>query len=114
MAQDTGADTQQIITLPEVRHLLEKERDVRGELTYEQKLAYEHADAFVRMGVTKARKLFKELQKIDRISPEHAAKIVEIAPTQREDVEIVFAKDRFDLDDADIDKVLELVREAVE
>ena len=110
MASKSG---DKLVTLPEVRHLLEKERDERGELTYEQKLAFEHADNFTDMKVTKARKLFKELQEIERISPEHAAKIVELAPRFRDDVEVVFAKDRFELDDSDIDKVLELVGEAL-
>lgn len=105
--------TDKIVTLPEVRHLLEKEREARGELTYEQKLAFEHADTFTDMKVTKARKLFKDLQEIERVTPAHAAKIVGMAPRFRDDVEVIFAKDRFEMEDSDIDKILELVGEAL-
>ena len=103
-----------IMTLPEVKHLLDNEKKAREELSYEQKLAFEHADAFARLGVTKARKLYKDLQKIDRVSPAHAAKIVELAPRHADEVEVVFAKDRAQLDKADVEKVLTLVREALD
>jgi DNA-directed RNA polymerase subunit F len=103
-----------IMTVPEVKHLLDKERKDRGELSYEQKLAFEHADAFTRLTVTKARKLYKELQKIERVSPAHAAKIVELAPAHPDEVEVVFAKDRFTMEKGDIEKILALVKESLE
>ena len=104
----------EIVTLPEVRHVLEKEKKDRGELSYEQKLAFEHAEGFARLNVTKARKLFKEAQKIERVSAHHAAKIVELAPRLPDEVEVIFAKDRFTLEKAEVEKILELVKEALE
>lgn len=104
----------EMMTVPEVRHLLEKEREARGELTYEQKLSLDHATILDRIGgVTKARKLFKDLQELDRVTPLHAAKIVDTCPQTPDEVEVVFAKDRQPLSKEDVEAIIKLVTDAL-
>lgn len=102
-------DDAEIVLLSEVKELLEAERDRRGELRYEQKLALEHAQRFARLSPKDAKKLFKELQKVDRVSAENAAKLVDMCPRHPEDVRAVFSKERFNLSEDDVTKILDTV-----
>lgn len=103
-----------MMSIPEVRHLLQKEQEERGELTYEQKLALDHADVLDRIGaVTKSRKLHKELLKLERVSEAHAVKIVDTCPMTVEEVEAIFAKDRQPLSKEDSEAIIRLVSDAL-
>jgi DNA-directed RNA polymerase subunit F len=94
--------------LAEVKNLLEKEEKGR-ELTYEQKLALEHAKHFAKLGVTKAKKMADELLEIERISEPFAYKIVDILPVHPEEVRAIFAKERFTLEDSEVKKIIKIV-----
>lgn len=110
MADDADTPTRHV-TLSDVKDLLEKEREARGELTYEQKLAYEHANLFAQYSPEDARELVEKLQQIGRITEAQAVKIADVAPVEEEDVEAVFSKDRYTPDADEIDKVISLVLE---
>lgn len=94
--------------MAEVKNLLEKEEKKR-ELTYEQKLALEHAKHFAKIGVTKAKKMADELMKIERITEPFAYKIVDILPMHTDEVRAIFLKERFTLEDDEIKKILKIV-----
>lgn len=115
MAQDPGLEDAEPLSVPEVHALLEKEREERGELSYEQKLSAEHAQAFDRIGdADKARELKERLMELDRVSEEQAVKLVSLAPKFKEEVEVVFAQDRQDLSDEDSDTIISIVLEYVD
>jgi DNA-directed RNA polymerase subunit F len=96
------------VSLAEVKNLLEKEGKKR-ELTYEQKLALEHAKHFSKIGVTKAKMMVEELCKLERITEPFANKIVDILPMHPEEVRAIFAKERFTLEEDEIKKILKIV-----
>ncbi len=96
------------VSLAEVKNLLEKE-EKRRELTYEQKLALEHAKHFSKIGVTKARKMAEELVKLERITETFAYKIVDILPLHPDEVRAIFAKERFTLEEDEIKKIIKIV-----
>jgi DNA-directed RNA polymerase subunit F len=96
------------VSLAEVKILLEKEEKKR-ELTYEQKLALEHAKHFANIGVTKAKKMAQELTELDRITESFAYKIVDILPMHPEEVRAIFAKERFTLEDTEVKKIIKIV-----
>ncbi len=96
------------VSLAEVKNLLEKEQKKR-ELTYEQKLALEHAKHFSNVSATKATKMASELMEIERISEPFAYKIIDILPAHPEEVRAIFAKERFTLEDKEIKKIIEIV-----
>jgi DNA-directed RNA polymerase subunit F len=98
------------VTIPEVHHLLDKENKERAELSYEQRLALEHAQLLDRInGVTKAKQLYKELLKIERVTPLSAAKIVDSCPRFADEVEVIFAKERQPLSKEDVDTIISTV-----
>ena len=96
------------VSLAEVKNLLEKEAKKR-ELSYEQKLALEHAKHFAKLGVTKAKQMADQLMKIERIIEPFAYKIVDILPMHPDEVRAIFAKERFTLEDKEIKKIIEIV-----
>jgi DNA-directed RNA polymerase subunit F len=97
------------LTLAEVRELLEKEKEDRGELSPEQGYALQHAEAFARIAPKKAKKLVLALVELEFMSPSNAVKVADLMPTEPEEVRAIFSKERFTLGKEDIDRVLNLV-----
>lgn len=115
MAQGSPLEDAELLSVPEVHALLEKEREERGELSYEQKLSFEHAQAFDRIGDgEKAQELKERLMELDRVSEEQAVKIVSLAPKFADELEVVFANDRQDLSEEDSDTIISIVLEYVD
>ena len=101
-----------LVTLAEVKELLEEAERARGELSYEQKLALEHARSFaIRLTAAQSRELVERVRKAsDKVSEGHAVKIADLLPTHADDVRVIFAKERFQLEKDEIDKILETVQ----
>jgi len=107
-------DDAEALSIPEVHHLLEKERANRGELSYEQKLSLDHAKAFDRLGSReKAEELRAELAELDRLTDEQAIKVVDLLPTDADELEAVFSEDRRELTAEDADTIMSIVSDYV-
>ncbi|UCG95143.1 MAG: DNA-directed RNA polymerase subunit F [archaeon] len=89
------------------RSSLEK-RDV-DKLTYEQKICLDFLKKHFRMPVEKSTELMKELQNIGRIDSRQASMIANLMPKTKEDVKLIFSKERTILSDEEINKILETV-----
>ena len=60
------------VSISEVKNILKRIQKERKELTYEQKIALKHAEAFARLSVTKTKQLIKELlDNIEKIDERH-------------------------------------------
>jgi DNA-directed RNA polymerase subunit F len=105
------AEDGKIVPLSDVKKMLEKEEKVR-ELSYEQRLALEHSKQFVGIDPKKTSKTIKELMKIERVNDSLAAKIVELFPRSENEVRAIFAKERFNLEPDDIQKIIKILSEA--
>jgi DNA-directed RNA polymerase subunit F len=101
---------ERLVTLSEVKELLEKAEADRGELTYEQKLALEHARRFGRFTPDNLKTLLTELQSNPKVDLANAIRIADATPTHADDVRAIFAKARANLDDAEVQKILESVQ----
>ncbi len=105
-------DDSEMLSLPEVHHLLEKERADRGELSYEQKLSLEHAKAFDRIGSAEdAEALIAELEELDRVSRRQAIKIADLFPRDVEELETIFSEDRQEFTEDDADTIMSIVED---
>jgi len=98
------------VSLSEVKNILKKVEKDREELNYEQRIALEHANMFVKLPVKKTEEMIKELLKIEFIQEIHAHKIADILPKNEDDVKTIFAKERITLDENKIKNILEIVR----
>ncbi|HEX2022794.1 MAG TPA: RNA polymerase Rpb4 family protein [Candidatus Thermoplasmatota archaeon] len=110
MADTHGA--QRLVTLSEVRALLEREQGTRAELSYEQKLAMDHAQHFAKLAPDRAQALVEKLLALGgRVTEYYAFRIADILPSHPDDVRAIFARDRSVPDNDEIEKVLAVVRE---
>jgi DNA-directed RNA polymerase subunit F len=107
MAEEKEKD--RYISLAEVKEMLMKASKSR-DLNYEQKIALQHAQHCVTLPPDEIKKIVAELKKIPNINDAIAYKIADIMPTHPDDVKLIFAKQRFTIEQTDIEKILEIMR----
>ena len=99
-----------VVTLAEVKQLLDEESKVRTELSSEQKISLDHSTKFGKLPFEEIKKLIKELKELEFISDYVAVKIADILPAYPEDVRVLFAKERLILDKKQIDQIIATVK----
>ncbi|HJJ31138.1 MAG TPA: RNA polymerase Rpb4 family protein [Methanocorpusculum sp.] len=110
-----------MMTLPELREELIAIRDKRGDnaeetegtgrtLSYELRKSIDHADSLGKCSVETAKSLFEELEGVEKITPEIAARLVNIMPQTRDEIRAIYAKERFSLLPDDIDAILDILK----
>lgn len=104
---------ERLVTLAEVKEMMEEESKERAELTNEQKVALDHSTKYAKLSVAEARKLLDDLKELDFISEPVAYRIVDICPQYPEDVRALFAKERLILEKKQIDQVIAAVKKHV-
>jgi DNA-directed RNA polymerase subunit F len=109
--------SEELLTLPEVKELLNEIRDEREkipmELRYEQKRAVEHANTFSRISAADSRSMVNELLTLEKMKIDIAVKIASLCPQNRDEVRAIFAKERFTLSDAELKGILDIVAKYV-
>ncbi len=102
-------ESKKFIPLSEVKNILKKIEKERKEITYEQRIALEHANKFAKLPNQKIKDLINDLMKLDFIEESHIFKIVDLLPVNIEDIKTIFAKERINLNDEKIKKILEII-----
>lgn len=92
----------------EVLKVLEKEKK-EGELEYGQRLTYDYTQKFAKLNPKQAEELRSELLKFEKIREHQAVALVDLMPKTKEDVELIFSKERTRLEEDEIKKILELI-----
>ncbi len=87
---------------------MEKEKK-KGELEYGQRLTYDYAQKFSKHSAKKAEELKGELLKIEKMREHQAVALVDLMPETKEDMDLIFSKERTRLEEDEIKKVLELL-----
>lgn len=113
-AQEEPSVPVRTVTLSEVKALLEREQQSRGpeNLTYEQKLALDHAEHFAKLPPERAQELVDKLLALGgRVNEYYAYRLADLLPSHADDVRAIFARDRSVPDNDEIEKVLAAVRD---
>ncbi len=101
------------VTLSEVREILagvEAERiGSEKEMAYELRRSIEHANTLTKLPPNNSRALAEELLKLEKMKPDIAFRIANIAPRSRDELRAVYAKEKFSLTGEELDGILELV-----
>jgi DNA-directed RNA polymerase subunit F len=105
----TKEENKKFIPISDVKNILKKIEKDRKELTYEQRIALEHANKFAQLTSQKTKELIKELNKLDFIEESHIYKLVDLIPKTNEDIKTIFAKERINLNDEKIKKILTII-----
>lgn len=102
------------VTLSEVKGVLaqvEAERLGSGkEMSYELRKSIEHANQLAKLSPEDSRELVTELMKLDKMKPDIALRIANIAPRSRDELRAVYAKEKFTLSGEELDGIIDLVK----
>jgi DNA-directed RNA polymerase subunit F len=102
------------VTLSEVKGVLaqvESERLESGkEMSYELRKSIEHANQLAKMPADQSRDLVSELLKLEKMKPDIAFRIANIAPRSRDELRAIYAKEKFTLSGEELDTIIELVK----
>lgn len=93
------------VSLSEAKEILTR-RKGDGELGYEQMQALDNTEKFATMDSKKTQKLVENLIKHYKISEEVAIKIVDVRPDNPATLRAILVKDKIELSEEDINKVL--------
>jgi DNA-directed RNA polymerase subunit F len=102
------------VTISEVREVLanvEAERIAsQKEMSYELRKSIEHANQTSRMPAGKARELVKELLTLEKMKPDVAYRIANLAPRNRDELRAIYAKEKFSLTGEELDAIVSIVK----
>ena len=97
------------VSMTEAKDILSS-REKRKELSYEQKLAFEHLSKFTKLKTEDAKKLSEELSNVLRMSPETLVQILNFLPKNADELRMIFSREKFSLKEDEINKILEIVK----
>ncbi|MHC1610322.1 MAG: RNA polymerase Rpb4 family protein [Candidatus Methanospirareceae archaeon] len=102
-----------VLTLAEVKEILTKargeEREKGVELRYERRKAIEHTTKFAKGGAKESRALINELLGLPKMKEGIAIQIADLMPKSPSEVRAIYAKERFTLTEAEIERILDCV-----
>jgi len=99
---------QEPLTMGEVKDLLKDMVKGKEEPEYVQKKTLEHAQQFARLKAKESKELQKELMEAGQ-DIERATEIVNLMPTEVEDIRLIFNKDKIPPETEDLKKLLDIV-----
>lgn len=99
------------ITDAEVKEILEK-REKEAELKYEQKNALEILRKFSVLPADRAKKLFEDLRKVEKLRNKQIVAIVNLLPEDKDDLRVILQKEYANFTEDEINLILELVKKA--
>lgn len=103
---DEVVEDGRLVSLGEVRSMLEAAEKDRDELTYEQKIALEHARRFGRIDAKTAEKLVADLRKLQPEADDvFHFKIADLVPQHLDDIRSVYQKSGVDLSESDLEAI---------
>ncbi len=101
---------EEAISYAEAKEIMESVEKETQEMGYEQKITLDFLRSCVILDAESAREAKEELKKeIPELKDTHIAMILNILPEEEEDVKIIFAKERIELDETKMKEILEIV-----
>jgi len=107
---------EELLTLAEVREMLTQIMEERREKSdeeqvYEFRKALNHAENFAKLSAADAKKLVLELLDFEKMKPVIAVRITDILPLSRDELRAIYSKEKFTLQDTELDAILDVVRQ---
>ncbi len=108
----TLAEAKETLNALRIRGEVTKKKEGEGEeeeIRYERRKASEHTTKFAKGGAKESRALISELLGLPKMKELIAIRIVDLMPKSPNEVRAIYAKERFTLTEADIEKILDCV-----
>jgi DNA-directed RNA polymerase subunit F len=97
------------ISIQEARHVMEKRKEEK-DLVYDQKICLEYLEKVAKLTQNQTNQLKDDLSGISILRPRHISMIMSMLPDTKEEVEMLFSKERTNLKKDEIDKIVEICR----
>lgn len=113
-----GVLKEDLLTLAEVKEILEEIRSKRASETGDEELGYElrrairHAELFAKGTAEESRRMVNDLLNLEKVTPEIAVKIADIMPRTKDELRALYAKERFTLSEEELDAIIDIVLRA--
>ncbi len=101
---------EEIISNAEALEILSKAEKEKKELNFLQKKSLEILKKFKKISAEKAKKMFEELSKIEKLRTSHIVSIINLMPEDLDDLRVALHKDYNLLDENEKNKILEIVK----
>ncbi len=99
---------EKLITLAEAKKILDKKKV--KEMGYEQKITTDYLRKMVNADLKDIEKAKEELQKMEVLKEHQIINLVNLLPKEEEDVKVIFMKERTNLKDDDVKKILSIIK----
>jgi DNA-directed RNA polymerase subunit F len=96
------------VSVSQANEILSKRKE-DGELGYEQSQALENSEKFAKHDEAKAKRIVEAILETGKVSHELAVKIVDILPDSPNTLKAILVKDKVELSDDEIAKILKEV-----
>lgn len=96
------------ISFAETLKILEEKKEDE-ELEFEQRLAYDFVQKFSQLSSEETEEMMEELLEIPKIRKHQAVILANNMPETKEDINLIFAKERTTLREETIDQILEII-----
>jgi len=100
----------EFVPLATVKKALKKRK--KSELTYEQKMTLENAEAFSKLKESSSNKIIKELRSFElrKLKEEFITKIADMAPNNLEKLKLILAPSKISFKDEELKQILDVVK----
>lgn len=100
--------SQRSATVAEVKEIMEAQKADR-ELGFEQQVTMEYAQKVAKLDAKKAQKFVAVLEKMEKLTPEIAVKIVDMMPASKEQLMVIVSKERYTLSEKEVEQIIALM-----
>ncbi|MBI2579942.1 MAG: hypothetical protein HYW27_03505 [Candidatus Aenigmarchaeota archaeon] len=97
------------ISIHEAKHIMEKRREEK-DLVYDQKICLEYLEKVAKLTAAQMAQAKEALSKISILRPRHVSIILNMLPGTKEEVEMLFSKERTNLKKDEIDQIVEICK----
>ncbi len=109
MASHYRIISSEYIPLSTVKKILKKRN--KEEMSYEQKMALEHAEEFTKLSEAEAEKLIADLKALNmsKLKDELIVKIADVAPKSRDELKLILSSSRIPFKDDELSQVFDAI-----
>ena len=97
------------ISIHEAKHIMEKRREEK-DLVYDQKICLEYLEKVAKLTPAQLVQAKESLSKITILRPRHISLILNMLPDTKEEVDMLFSKERTNLKKDEIDSIVEICK----
>lgn len=96
------------ITFARALEILEDRKEEK-ELEFEQRLSYDYVQKFSKLSSDKSKELIDDLLEIPKLRKHQAVILTNNMPETKQDIRLIFAKERTSLEEDTIGKILDII-----